>query len=119
MENGEKGRGITAFLSVSAFVVACAAIVICIGMGGRMKKEKITDTERDDIQAASTLTNDVMYKATIENGAVVIRNADGDIVRTLKTPVKLMADADREYFEAGVDIYSDKELDGLCEDFEG
>lgn len=118
MESVDKGRGIAGFLSVVATVISCVSMVVCIGMSGKVKTDIKKSNGDFAVEVISGGVEDAIYRAEISNGKVVIKNTSGDTVRTLKTPVKFMTEADREYFMAGVDIYSERELMELCDDFE-
>ena len=124
MENGTKRGIISGVFSAAALVISCIAIAICLGIRVDIKttasvagKSAEVDEIADAVEAVKTEEKTAKYKAEIENGYVVVRGTDGGAVKTLKTPVRFMTDSDREYFAAGVEIFSDDELAALCDDF--
>ena len=124
MENGTKRGIISGVFSAAALVISCIAIAICLGIRVDIKttvlgagKSAEVDEIADAVEAVKTEEKTAKYKAEIENGYVVVRGADGAAVKTLKTPVRFMTDSDREYFAAGVEIFTDEELAALCDDF--
>lgn len=124
MENVTKSGFISGVFSAAALVISCIAIAICLGIRIDIKTTS-TDAgteveavkEDDVVEAVKTEKKTAKYKAEIENGYVVVRNADGTAVITLGTPVRFMTDGDREYFDAGVEIFTDEELAAICDDF--
>ncbi|MBQ0125134.1 MAG: hypothetical protein KBS59_02280 [Clostridiales bacterium] len=114
MENTEKKDGILGAISAAALIIATVTMAICISIHSQIKE---TPPSEKAIPAANTDMKEPLYHAGAEGGYVVIRDASGEAIRTLKTPVKLMTEADREYFESGVDIFSEEELTAVSEDF--
>ena len=124
MENVTKHGVIGGIMSAAALVISCIAIAICLGIRVDIKttapgssKEAEAVKVDDVVEAVKTEEKTPKYKAEIENGYVVVRDADGAVVKTLNTPVRFMTDSDREYFAAGVEIFTDDELSALCDDF--
>ena len=122
MENGTKHVMIGGIFSAAALVISCVAIALCLGIKVDIRSTAL-DAGKDEIgaedvvPAVKTEEKTAKYRAEIENGYVVVRDADGIAVKTLKTPVRFMTNGDREYFAAGVDVFTDEELFALCDDF--
>ena len=124
MENGTKRGIISGVFSAAALVISCIAIAICLGIRVDIKTTSIDaskaaaiDEVAEVVEAVKTEEKAAKYKAQIENGYVVVRDADGAAVKTLRTPVRFMTQSDREYFAAGVEIFTDEELAAICDDF--
>ena len=117
MESGRRTRTLQGLFSAVALVVAFVSMVVCLSFMSSIKADIADKDQQNDVPASNVGNEIAKYRAEVENGYVVVRDADGDAVMTFKTPVKLMTEVDREYFENGVDIYSDEELATLSEDF--
>lgn len=122
MENGTRHGVIGGIMSAAALVMSCVAIAICLGIRVDVRSTALDASKEeiiagDAVPVAKTEEKTAKYKAQIENGYVVVRDAGGTVVKTLKTPVKFMTDGDREYFAAGVDIFTEDELAEICDDF--
>lgn len=122
MENNEK-RGIWGgILSMTALVISCISIAICLGVRVEISSENFltnkSEPKAEGITVMKNEENAPIYRAEVENGYVVIRDKSNAYVKTLGTPLKLMTPADREYFSAGVDIFSEEELSRIVDDFE-
>ncbi|MBR6051395.1 MAG: hypothetical protein IKP68_09380 [Clostridia bacterium] len=124
MENGTRHGVIGGVMSAAALVISCVAIAICLGIRVDIKttaydasREVEVVKEEKVVEAVKTEEKTAKYKAEIEEGYVVVRDAGGTVVKTLGTPVRFMTDGDREYFAAGVEIFTDDELAAICDDF--
>lgn len=121
MENGTKIGFFSGIFSAAALLLSCIAMAICLGVRVEFKSSALSaNTEEkpaDVISVVKTEEKTAKYKAEIEDGYIVVRGADGGAVKMLKTPVRFMTDGDREYFAAGVEIFTDEELAALCDDF--
>lgn len=124
MENGTKHGLVGGIFSAAALVISCIAMAICLGIRVDIRTTAI-DTSKDveqinaadAVEAGKVEEMTAKYKADIENGYVVVRDINGDVVKTLGTPVRFMTDGDREYFAAGIEIFTDDELCAICDDF--
>ncbi|MBO4429013.1 MAG: hypothetical protein J5832_03565 [Clostridia bacterium] len=123
MENGERSRGLCGLLSAIATVMAAVALTMSLGVkidiAGINVASEPTATKGNVADVAANAELEGKYTAKTENGRVVVRNTDGEAVKTLDTPVRFMTKADREYFEKGAVLYSDEELAALIDDFSG
>ena len=116
MENSERHGGFLWIISMFAAAVSCIALVLSLLGASRQTQNEISATTKE-APVVIDVQNQSKYRATIENGYVVVRGEDGGVVATLDCPLRLMSDIDREYSKDGVDIFSDEELAALCEDF--
>ena len=107
-------NGITSMISAISLVIASISIALCLGIKTELNSN--TNNGKEDINAVKKIDK-ALYIASIEDGYVVIRDNNNTLVKILKTPISHMCDADREYFENDIEIYSDSELKALCEDF--
>jgi len=106
-------NGIISMISAISLVVASISIALCLSIKTELNS---INNGKEDINAVKNIDK-VLYIASIEDGYVVIRDSNNTLVEILKTTVSHMCDADREYFEEDIMIYSENELKALCEDF--
>ena len=107
-------NGIVSMISAISLVIASISIALCIGI--KTEINSYNNNGKEDINAVKNIDK-ALYIASIEDGYVVIRDNNDALVEILKTPVSHMCDADREYFEDDIMIYSENELKALREDF--
>ena len=124
MENGNRHGVIVGVISAAALMISFVAIAICLGIRVDIKTtahdaNRDVEAAKEDevVEAAETVDKAAKYRAEIENGYIVVRDAGGDVVKTLGIPVRFMTEGDREYFAAGVEIFTDDELAAICDDF--
>lgn len=106
-------NGITSMISAISLVIASISIALCLGIKSELNA---INNDKEAINAVKNIDK-ALYIASIEDGYVVIRDKNNTLIEILKTPVSHMCDADKEYFENDIMIYSDSELKALCEDF--
>lgn len=106
-------NGIVSMISAISLVIASISIALCLGIKTELNSY---NNASEDINAVKKIDK-ALYIASIEDGYVVIRDNNDALVEVLKTPVSHMCDADREYFENDIMIYSENELKALREDF--
>lgn len=117
MENGERPRSTINVFSAAALIIASITMAICVSIRSEIKSGAISKYPNNDINVSNTDIEEAKYITEIENGYVVIKSVSGEKICVLNVPIKLMSVADREYFEAGVSIFSDTELEQLINDF--
>lgn len=110
-------------LMLFVLILSVITVVVCFSIKDSVA---VSADGTKDVAAVATLDSDtpaespkVIYTLCVSDGVIAVKNAGGEVVRTLDTYVAFLPDSDREALNAGIPVYSEAELAALIEDYAG
>ncbi len=128
MENNALGKatlGAVVMLLIVAVVLSAISVSVCFSIRNSVAAEKEENTEYIPVIAPAGETTSsgnvkkLLYRVCEADGFIAIKNADGNIVRTLDVRTAFLPEEDREALKAGIEVFSESELTELIGDYAG
>lgn len=112
--------GILFFLLLFVIVLSVITMSVCFSIkdGIAVQAEQTSGglPANADVDDKPSDAKTAIYVLCESEGIIAVKDANGEIVRTVNSYTAFMPEADREALKAGIPVYSEAELASLIED---
>lgn len=128
MESNAIGKitfGAAVMLLIVAVVLSAISVSVCFSIRNSVAAEKEENTADIPVIAPAEATTSsgnvkkLLYRVCEADGFIAVKNADGNIVRTLDVRTAFLPEEDREALREGIEVFSESELTELIGDYVG